>query len=88
MSTVTTIIEMPKRTRRRRPVDPAAVDLLEETATMARMIRTYQDEIIRLGKARRANVLGLREHRVTYRVIAEAIGSSEQNVYKIIRGDL
>lgn len=77
-----------KKPRRRREIAADAVDLLDETSTMARIIRTYQDEIIRLGKVRRENVLRLRQQRVTYRQIAEAIGSSEQNVYKIIRGDL
>lgn len=61
---------------------------LEEVRVMTRMIREHQDQIIRLGKKRRVKVLKLREHRITYREIAEAMGSTEQNVYKIIRGDL
>ena len=61
---------------------------LDEVRVMTRVIRDHQEQIIRLGKKRRVLVLALRDHRVTYREIAEAMGSTEQNVYKIIRGDL
>jgi predicted transcriptional regulator len=61
---------------------------LETVRVMTTLIRSHQDEIIRLGKLRRPLVLELRKRRITYKAIAEAMGSTDQNVYKIIRGDL
>lgn len=48
-------------------------------------IREHQRAIEQLSKARREKILRLREHRITYREIAEAMGTTEQNVYKILR---
>lgn len=59
--------------------------LLEEVQAITRMMREHQDSITRLGRRRRGLILKLREHRITYREIAEAMGSTDQNVYKIIR---
>jgi DNA-directed RNA polymerase specialized sigma24 family protein len=61
---------------------------LEEVKLLTSMMREHQDAIMRLSKRRRKIVLRLRDEKVTYREIAEAMGTTEQSVYKIIRGDL
>lgn len=61
---------------------------LEDVRVMTQMMREHAAAIARISKKRRAKVLKLREHRVTYREIAEAMGTTEQSVYKIIRGDM
>lgn len=60
---------------------------LDEVRLMTEMIREHQKHIADLSKKRQAKVLKLREHKVTYREIAEAMETSEQTVYNIIRGD-
>lgn len=58
---------------------------LEEIKLMTAMIRKNQNEINRLADARTKIVLYLRQNRVSYRALADAMGTSEQNVYKIVR---
>jgi DNA invertase Pin-like site-specific DNA recombinase len=41
-----------------------------------------------LGKRRKQLILRLRKQRITYREIAEAMGVSEQLIYKIIKDDI
>lgn len=72
---------------RRHTMDQQDEELVEEVHVITRLIRDHQDEIIRLSKRRRLMVLGCRSRRITYREIAEAMAATEQNVYKIIRGD-
>ena len=69
-------------------MDKRDLDGLDEVQALTNMMREHAEAIARLGKRRRKTVLKLREHRVTYREIAESMGVSEQAVYKIIRGDL
>ena len=61
---------------------------LDEVKLITQMIREHQKSIEKLGLKRRAKILNLRKHRITYREIAEAMGTTEQNVYKIIREDI
>ena len=60
---------------------------LNEIKTLTAMMRQHADDINRLASKRRATVLRLREQKVTYRELAEAMGVSEVTVYKVIRGE-
>ena len=60
---------------------------LDEVRIITQMMREHQRQIADLSKKRRTKVLKLREHKVTYREIAEAMDTTEQSVYNIIRGD-
>lgn len=72
------------------PVEGADVDKrdasgLEEVRLLTSMIREHQKAIVQLAKKRRGKIVRLREHRITYREIAEAMGVTEQNVFKILK---
>jgi IS30 family transposase len=60
---------------------------LEEVQMMTVMIKEHQRQIKELGKRRKLTILRLRKNNVTYREIAETMGVTEQNVYKILRGN-
>lgn len=66
-------------------MDKRDLNGLDEVRMLTQMMREHQASIERLGERRRRTVLRLRDHRVKYREIAEAMGVSEQAVYKIIR---
>lgn len=68
-------------------VDKAVEQGLEEVRLMTRMIREHQEQIVKLAKKRKARVMKLRRSKVTYREIAEAMGTSEQTVYNVIRSE-
>lgn len=61
------------------------VDALDKVKVLTGMIRQHQRDIERLSRERRSVIMRLRDHRITYREIAEAMGTTEQNVYKILR---
>jgi DNA-directed RNA polymerase specialized sigma subunit len=61
---------------------------LDEVKLLTDAIRTHQIQIQDLGKRRKQLILRLRKQRITYREIAEAMGVSEQLIYKIIRNDI
>ena len=61
---------------------------LEEVKLLTDAIRTHQVQIQDLGKRRKQLILRLRKQRITYREISEAMGVSEQLIYKIIRNDI
>lgn len=69
-------------------VDKRDENALDEIKLITQMIREHQRNIERLGAKRKNTILKLRKHRITYREIAEAMGTTEQNVYKIIREDI
>lgn len=58
--------------------------MLSEISVQTKEIRDLQDRIRAHGIERRKVILRLRDHGVTYRGIAETMGVSEQNVYKIL----
>ena len=58
---------------------------LDKVKVLTGMIRQHQRDIERLSRERRTVIMRLRDHRITYREIAEAMGTTEQNVYKILR---
>lgn len=62
-------------------------DVLEEVSLITKMMREHQKQIASLSKKRAAKVMKLRENKVTYRQIAEAMGTTEQSVYNIIRSE-
>jgi len=61
---------------------------LEEVQMMTVMIAEHQKQIKELGQRRKSMILRLRKNNVTYRVISETMGVTEQNVYKIIRSKI
>lgn len=61
---------------------------LEEVRMITDAMREHQSQISDLGKRRKQLILRLRKQRITYREIAEAMGVSEQLIYKIIRNDI
>jgi len=66
-------------------VDKRDLNGLEEVRLLTSMIREHQRAILQLAKKRRTRIVKLREHRITYREIAEAMGVTEQNVFKILK---
>ena len=61
---------------------------LDHVTKLTKEIRQHQVGIVQVSKRRRSIVLWLRERDVPYKEIASAMGTTEQTVYKIIRGDL
>jgi len=61
---------------------------LDEVKLLTDAIRTHQSQIQDLSKRRKQLILRLRKQRITYREIADAMGVSEQLIYKIIRNDI
>lgn len=65
---------------------------LQEVQMLTQAIREHQDAILALGKRRKKVVVALRYQygeasegdRVTYKAIAEAMGTTDQSVYKIL----
>ncbi len=70
----------------------SADDGLEEVRLITKSMREHQEAILNLGKRRKKVVLALRyqygernsDKRVTYKAIAEAMGTTDQSVYKIL----
>ena len=61
---------------------------LNDVKVLTDAIREHQNQIQDLGKRRKQTILRLRKQRITYRQIAQAMGVSEQLIYKIIRNDI
>jgi DNA invertase Pin-like site-specific DNA recombinase len=61
---------------------------LADVKVLTDAIREHQNQIQDLGKRRKQLILRLRKQRITYREIADAMGVSEQLIYKIIRNDI
>lgn len=74
-TTVTTTIETPTAVR----------EDLDSVRELTMQIRQRQKDIEALSQKRRTTIQRLRGSKVTYREIAEAMGTTEQNVYKILR---
>lgn len=58
---------------------------LGQIQALTERIRSHQRGIEDCAKERRGFIMALRDMKVTYRAIAEAMGTTEQNVYKILR---
>jgi predicted transcriptional regulator len=65
-----------------------AVTLLDRVRSSTDQIRGAEDDIKAAAAQRRKDVIALRSMRVTYREIAEAMGVTEQVVYKILRPEI
>jgi len=65
-----------------------ALSLLDKVKAETDTIRHSEDEILKAAQRRRKSVIALRAMRVTYREIAEAMGVTEQVVYKILRPEI
>lgn len=61
---------------------------LDHVTKLTKEIRAHQVGIVQVSKRRRTVVLWLRERNVPYKEIATAMSTTEQTVYKIIKGDL
>jgi len=72
-------------TRRTAPLADVDRYLLSEVKRLTDEIRVSQNDIVDVSEMRRTKILDLRQHRITYREIAEAMGVTEQNVYKILK---
>lgn len=59
---------------------------LRTVAMLTSAMRFKETEIAALAEKRYAKVLWLREQKVTYAQLAEAMGISEVRVYKVLRG--
>jgi hypothetical protein len=66
-------------------VDTASKNDLESVKELTMQIRQRQRDIEEISHSRRSIIQRLRDSKVTYREIAEAMGTTEQNVYKILR---
>jgi DNA-directed RNA polymerase specialized sigma24 family protein len=78
---------MPMVTRKPPPTEKQAA-VLKEVELLTLMMREHQDQITKLGQRRRKKLLALHAQKVAYREMAEAMGTTEQAVYKSLRGDL
>lgn len=58
---------------------------LDEVKALTVRIRDHQRAIEEISAVRKKVILTLRRKRITYREIAEAMGVTEQSVYKILR---
>jgi DUF1009 family protein len=63
------------------PLDPE----LGQIADLTKQMRQHESEVVVIGKQRRNVLRSLRNQNVPYRVLAEAMGTSEQAVYKDLR---
>jgi DNA-directed RNA polymerase specialized sigma24 family protein len=64
--------------------NPDVDEMLSEISQMTLEIRGLQEKIKDRGVERRKIIIDLRTKGVTYRGIAETMGVTEQNVYKIL----
>lgn len=80
---------MARAHRKKPPLTPQQIsdnnELLESIKETTGFIRFNQDSIITNSKARTEKVLEARSRGISYRAIAEAMGTSEQTVYKIVK---
>jgi DNA-binding NarL/FixJ family response regulator len=80
---------MARAHRKKPPLTPEQVaqnnELLESIKEATGFIRFNQESIVTNSKARTEKVLEARSKGVSYRAIAEAMGTSEQTVYKIVK---
>ena len=60
-------------------------ETLSDIAQATELIRFSQDSILVQSKIRTKKVLEARSRGISYRAIAEAMGTSEQTVYKIVK---
>jgi DNA invertase Pin-like site-specific DNA recombinase len=63
----------------------AAETELNEISDLTKQMRLHEAAVVDLGKQRRVILRDLRKQNIPYRLLAEAMGTSEQAVYKDLR---
>jgi hypothetical protein len=58
---------------------------LVQISELTKQMRLHEAAVVDLGKQRRVILRDLREQNIPYRLLAEAMGTSEQAVYKDLR---
>ena len=80
---------MARSHRKKPPLTPEQIKenelLLESIKEATGFIRFHQGAILNTSKLRTEQVLEARSKGISYRAIAEAMGTSEQTVYKIVK---
>lgn len=80
---------MARKYQKKPPMTPEQIsinnELLQSIKEQTLAIRSSQEIILASSVARTKMVLQARSNRVSYRLIALAMGTSEQSVYKIMR---
>lgn len=75
-----------KTSKRRRPErSKRSLDRLAQIRTLSEEIREHERGIKAAAAQRRRLAVACWEDSITYAEMAEAMGSTEQNVYKVIR---
>jgi hypothetical protein len=67
-----------------RTINPAEILDLEEIRSLTILMRGHQKAIEEISTIRKNLILKVRNKRITYREIAEAMQVTEQSVYKIL----
>ena len=67
-----------------RTISPAEMLDLEEIRSLTILMRGHQKAIEEISIIRKSLILKVRDKRITYREIAEAMQVTEQSVYKIL----
>jgi len=80
---------MARAHRKKPPLTPEQIaennQTLAEITEATEWIRFNQDSILSYSKGRTELVMEARSRGISYRAIAEAMGTSEQTVYKIVK---
>jgi len=80
---------MARAHRKKPPLSPEQVadneKLLQQINEATEAIRFSQESILTNSKIRTEKVLEARKNGVSYRALADAMGTSEQTVYKIVK---
>ena len=63
-------------------LSPEDASLLQEVSDVCAQMRGHEAAVIELGKRRRGLVSRLRERNVTWKVIAQFAGTTDQALYK------
>jgi DNA-binding NarL/FixJ family response regulator len=83
---------MARAHRKKLPLTPEQVveneSLLNAISDATEAIRASQETILNASNFRSQQVLEARKNGISYRAIAQAMGTSEQTVYKIIQPHL
>jgi len=80
---------MARAHRKKPPLSPEQVadneKLLQQIKEATEFIRVSQEAILKGSRLRTEKVLEARKNGVSYRALADAMGTSEQTVYKIVK---
>jgi hypothetical protein len=64
---------------------PETEAMLEEARTLTDLMREHQNAVKRLGEKRRVVIRSLRDHNVSFRVIAASCGVTDQALFADLR---